>query len=99
MTDATGTVITRNDYDPHGRLTRVVGTQDSRFGFTGHYHHAASGLALALYRAYDPALGRWLSEDPARFIDGPNLFSYVGQNPLRYIDPLGLWDWPTAGNG
>ncbi|MEQ1910047.1 MAG: RHS repeat-associated core domain-containing protein [Vicinamibacterales bacterium] len=64
VTDSTGAVVTRNEYDPYGRLTRVAGSEDSRFGYTGHYAHTPSGLALALYRAYDPNLGRWLSEDP-----------------------------------
>jgi RHS repeat-associated protein len=99
-TDTGGAVVTRNDYDPYGRVTRVVGTQDSRFGFTGHYYHAASGLALALYRAYDPALGRWLRPDFAYMIDGPNLFIYANSNPLGLVDPLGRdWSWPGAGRG
>jgi RHS repeat-associated protein len=86
VTDANGTVMTRNEYDPYGRLTRVAGTADSRFGFTGHYIHGQSGLLLALYRAYDPALGRWLSEDPGGGIDGPNLHAYVGNRPIAWRD-------------
>jgi len=48
VTDAAGTVVTRNDYDPYGRLMRISGTEDSRFGYMGHY--TPSGLALALCR-------------------------------------------------
>ena len=97
MTDASAAIVARNDYDPYGRPTRVAGTEDSRFGYTGHLAHASSGLALALYRGYDPALGRWLSADPAGMIDGPNVHAYVANNPARYMDPLGLevgswWD-------
>ncbi len=95
VTNSSGTVVTRNDYDPYGRLTQVSGSEDSRFGYTGHYVHAPSGLLLALYRGYDPSLGRWLSEDPAGHIDGPNMFAYVANNPARYMDPRGLetGDW------
>jgi uncharacterized protein RhaS with RHS repeats len=35
-------------------------------------------------------LGRWISEDPSGFVDGPNLFSYVTNRPLTHIDPAGL---------
>jgi RHS repeat-associated protein len=64
------------------------------FGFTGHYRHQASGLHLALYRAYDAELGRWLSRDPVgeQGPDGPNVYSYVANNPINGVDPLGLWN-------
>lgn len=90
VTDDAGAVVTRNDYDPYGRVTRVAGTEDSRFGYTGHMVHGPSGLALARYRVYDPTLGRWLSEDPAGAIDGPNLYGYVTNRPTRFSDPEGL---------
>ena len=32
-----------------------------------------------------------MSEDPIGFDAGPNFYSYVGGNPLSYVDPLGLW--------
>ena len=101
VTDAAGTVVTRNDYDTYGRLTRIGGTEDSRFGFTGHMAHAPSGLTLAQYRAYDPNLGRWISDDPAGFLDGPNLYQYVGNNALNWSDPTGLCadDSDSTGSG
>lgn len=89
VTDASGSVIIRNDYDPYGRLTRVVGSEDSRFGFTGLYFHPPSGLTLPWYRAYDPALGRWLSDDPIGVEGGLNFQVYAGSNPVRYRDPDG----------
>ena len=44
------------------------------------------------YRAryYDPANARFLSEDPILFHGGVNFYAYVGGNPLRFRDPLGL---------
>ncbi|MDP1881207.1 MAG: RHS repeat-associated core domain-containing protein [Parachlamydiaceae bacterium] len=41
-------------------------------------------------RYYDPELGRWISQDPAGYEDGPNLYAYVHNNPLRYYDLFGL---------
>ncbi len=48
---------------------------------------------LNCYRAryYDPALGRFLSEDPAGFNSGDvNSYRYVSNNPVNYRDPSGL---------
>jgi RHS repeat-associated protein len=97
VTNTAGIVVTRNDYDPYGRLTRIAGTEDSRFGSTGHFVHAESGLVLTLNRTYDAAIGRWLVADPSGMIDGPNLYGYVGNNPTNYLDPLGLQKAPPKG--
>ena len=51
-----------------------------------------SSLAAA-FRFYDPSIGRWLSEDPSGLDGGVNLFGYAVNNPIRFIDPLGLWPW------
>lgn len=40
-------------------------------------------------RYYDPALGRWISQDSCRK-DGPNLYAYLHNNPINYIDHFGL---------
>jgi RHS repeat-associated protein len=98
LVDSTGAVRAQYDYDAWGNQTKLSGDLDARFGFTGHYYHARSGLDLTLHRAYDPSLGRWLSRDPlenAEMRQGPNLYSYVGNDPLSEIDLLGLarGDW------
>lgn len=48
-------------------------------GEGGYYYNA---------RWYDPTLGRFITEDPAR--DQANWFIYVGNNPLTHTDPTGL---------
>lgn len=47
---------------------------------------------LYYYRAryYDPTIGRFLSEDPIGFNGGINLYTYVGNRPVNFIDPFGL---------
>ncbi len=60
--------------------------------YTGHYHHAPTGLHLTLYRAYSPDLARWLFPDPIKEAGGVNLYAYVDNSPVNLWDPLGLLD-------
>jgi RHS repeat-associated protein len=95
---ANGTVVSSSRYDAWGVRT-TVGAQDAAsFGFTGHLEHKELGLVFTLYRAYDPATGRWLSRDPIGENGGINLYGYVVNSPVNYIDPLGLWQ-VTFGGG
>lgn len=96
MTDASGNVKVRYDYDPYGRRTKISGTADADFGFTGHYYHSVSGLYLTLYRAYNPSLGRWLNRDPIGEAKELNLYAYCQNNPVLLVDKLGLC--PISGN-
>lgn len=84
-----GTVVARYDYDPYGRSTTILGTTPTDMNFTGLYRHAKSNLDLAVYRAYDPDLGRWLSRDPIGESGGLNLYAYVAGDPGNFIDPSG----------
>ena len=92
MFKSDGTVVARYDYDPWGRSTTVVNTALPDFNFTGLYRHSQSKLDLAVYRAYDPDLGRWISRDPlenAELLQGTNLYGYVSNDPINYIDSDG----------
>jgi RHS repeat-associated protein len=96
LTDASGAVRARYDYDPFGVTTKVTGDLEADFGYTGHYRHAVSGLYLAPYRANDPAIGRWLNRDPIAEDGGLNLYGYVGNSPMNRTDPDGLF-WREFG--
>jgi len=41
------------------------------------------------YRYYHPHLARWTTPDPAGLIDGPNVYGYVGGNPVTFYDKYG----------
>jgi uncharacterized protein RhaS with RHS repeats len=49
-------------------------------------------MVVLNYRAryYDPAAGRFISEDPMRFFQGANFYSYVGNNAVNFVDSSGL---------
>jgi RHS repeat-associated protein len=81
-------------YDPWGRNTKLSGDVDADFLFTGHFYHQPSGLHLAPFRAYDPAVGRWTSRDPlpmAEVSQGINLYAYCASAAIGSLDLLGLW--------
>src|SRR2546425_5637666 len=99
MTNGTGAIRARHEYDPYGRRTKVQGDLDSDFAFTGHYVHSPSGLYLALYRAYDAETGRWLSRDPIGEHGGLNSYNYVANNPINSLDSGGLWGIQFGQNG
>jgi len=93
LTDHLGNVRARYAYDPFGRRTKLEGDLETDFGFAGLLWSSEASLALAHFRAYDPAIGRWLSRDPlmdAEARQGPNLYAYVGNEPVNNIDSLGL---------
>jgi len=83
------------EYDPYGGL--YAGTSGGFFA--GHFQDPGTGMYFAPYRWYDPEVARWMSRDPLGMINGPNLYEYVLDNPMLYIDPLGLTcrEWLDAG--
>ena len=50
-----------------------------------------TGLIYYGRRYYSPQIGRWLTPDPAGFTDGLNLYAFVKNNPLTYVDLYGLY--------
>jgi len=85
------TIESRVRYSPWGEMTNVSGSgAKADFAFTGHYSDVPNNLALAQYRGYAASRGRWLSLDPAGFVDGANLYRYVRNSPPNFFDPNGL---------
>jgi RHS repeat-associated protein len=87
---ATGAVSLVQSHDSFGRRTQKLGTWDYAIGYAGGQEDPFTGLIRAGARDFDPALGRWLSRDRLRFGSGQsNLFSYVGADPVNFIDVSG----------
>ena len=49
------------------------------------------GFAYHGARYYAPWLGRWTSSDPIGIADGVNLYRYVGNNPVTFVDDTGTY--------
>ncbi|MGB7201021.1 MAG: RHS repeat-associated core domain-containing protein [Pyrinomonadaceae bacterium] len=104
-TDATGNVVSRSDYMPYGEEIVGLGgrsstdkyvADDVRQGFTGYENDSETGLDFAQARMYIKRLGRFTTTDPvlmkvARRLDPQriNLYVYVRNNPLNYVDENG----------
>jgi RHS repeat-associated protein len=86
--DATDTVTQRNySQGQHIGTTAYFYTRDN---FTDLYRHSKSNFVVAVFRAYDPDLGRWLSRDPMGEPGGLHLYSYVRNDPPNSKDLSGL---------
>ena len=99
MTDGNGKVKWEQDYLPFGEDLSKPDTPIDGFGTSPEYkftgQRQVEGIGLYYYgaRFYDPALGRFITEDtyPGEMIDPQtqNLYIYTINNPLKYIDPTG----------
>jgi RHS repeat-associated protein len=85
-----GQDVWRGDTSPFGDSVSGSGelSDSERLKYTGKDYDEDIGLYHFNARWYDAETARFISEDPAR--DGVSWFAYVGNNPLRYIDPTGL---------
>jgi RHS repeat-associated protein len=86
-----GAVAQRMDYDSFGQVLSDTNAGFQPFGFAGGFYDRDTGLVRFGFRDYDPSVGRWTSKDPLMFGGGDtNVYAYVANDPVNYIDPLGL---------
>ena len=91
-------------YYPYGARRGVPFNTITAKHFTGQYHETAlpGGEGLSYYGArwYDPRFGRFLSADTivpnASNPQDLNRFAYVRNNPVRYIDPTGHYEFEES---
>jgi RHS repeat-associated protein len=87
---ATGVVAQEIRYDEFGNILSDTNPGFTPFGYAGCLYDVDTQLCRFGVRDYDPSIGRWLSKDPIRFEGGDtNLYGYVMQDPINYIDPTG----------
>nr|WP_305121013.1 RHS repeat-associated core domain-containing protein [Saccharibacillus sp. JS10] len=93
LVKADGTVLNRYTYDIWGNpLTSDVQVENV-FGYSGEYWDEDTGLQYLRSRWYDPSIGRFIQEDTFEgYVNRPsslNPYTYVENNPLKYVDPDG----------
>jgi RHS repeat-associated protein len=104
--DEAGDVISYEEYFPFGGTSFIAGRNArdvklKEYRYSGKCRDDATGFYCYEYRYYAPFIGGWLSPDPLGPVDGLNLYRFVHNNPIRFVDADGLetvWGWvsPTA---
>lgn len=90
-TNGAGTSVWSWNNDAFG-ISAASGATTINLRMAGQYYDSESSLFYNWNRYYNPAIGRYISSDPIGLWGGMNTFGYVGQNPVFWIDPLGLAD-------
>ena len=96
ITGEGGELVEGRTYEPFGKRRDVspVGGNVTHRDYTGHELDPEFGLVNMKARFYDPEIGRFLGPDPivadAGWSQGVNAYSYVNNNPMNWVDPLGL---------
>ena len=102
ITDASGAVQESYKYSPYGNpsifdssgspiTSTAIGNP---YMFTGRRWDDETAIYYYRARMYDPALGRFLQRDPLGYWDSMNLYTCVVNNPVNFVDPLGLFFVP-----
>lgn len=102
LIDSRQNIVARYEYDPYGNTLAMSGTNANanRYRFSSKEIHPNSGLYYYGFRYYRPDLQRWLNQDPIREFGGINLYRFVRNNPLSFLDKSGLQDEdPKGENG
>ncbi len=90
LTDGAGNSIKGYTYKSFGEIYQETGSLVQPFTYTGREYDPESGLYYYRARYYDPRAGRFLTKDPIGFAGGDvNLYRYVRNNPVNWIDPEG----------
>lgn len=84
------TLLNSDTYDSFGNLETSTDSFGNPFHYTGRDSDSETGLRYYRARYYSPETGRFISEDPRRFFQGPSFYSYVTNNPLNFTDSSGL---------
>ena len=89
ITNASKRVEWQWDHDPFGNGL-PTGPFSYGLRFPGQFYDQRSKLNYNYFRDYDPNTGRYIESDPIGLAGGVNTYGYVGQNPVRASDALGL---------
>jgi RHS repeat-associated protein len=110
LSSTAGALAQTYTFDSFGKQTASSGSLTNPFQYTARESDPETGLYYYRARYYDPAVGRFTSEDPTGFAQGPNFYIYVFNSPVAASDPTGLdarcsthfvftwcnWWWPGS---
>uniref|UniRef100_A0AAU7YNT9 SpvB/TcaC N-terminal domain-containing protein n=2 Tax=Wolbachia endosymbiont of Oeneis ivallda TaxID=3171168 RepID=A0AAU7YNT9_9RICK len=88
-------IMTYEEYLPFGGTALIAGkttreVTEKEYRYSGKERDNSTGLYYYGARYYAPWLLRWINPDPAGTVDGPNLYLFVGGNPINGVDVGGM---------
>jgi len=89
LTDTGGNEANRYEYDVFGNVVSEKEATQNHFRYAGEQLDQYTGQYYLRARCYNPTIGRFTQEDVYRG-DGLNLYVYVRNNPVMWIDPSGF---------
>jgi RHS repeat-associated protein len=90
LADSAGAIQTQYTYEPFGNTSASGASSANPYQYTG---REDDGTGLYFYRAryYDPALQRFISQDPLGFAaNSVNFYELADEDPTNFRDPWGL---------
>ena len=94
LTDESQNVTDTATYSAFGEEVARTGATENPFGYMGAFGYYANPETLDTYvrsRTFQLMNARWLSRDPIGFVDGPNLYVFVLNDPVNLSDVTGLY--------
>ena len=95
LTDTTGAVTDRYDYDAFGNILSQAGTTGNLYLYSGEQNDPNLGFYYLRARYFSPLLGRFESADPLEgdSTDPVSLhrYAFADDNPIDRIDPSGMF--------
>ncbi len=92
LTNNLGAIVQSYTYSSFGKIEfQLDANFDQPYTFTARELDSETGLYHYRARALDSSIGRFLQQDPMGFAGGDfNLYTYVANQPVNLLDPLGL---------
>jgi RHS repeat-associated protein len=92
--DAAGAIISYEEYYPFGATAYQAGrnateTRRKTYRYVAAEQDDITGLYYMNVRYYAPWIARWTQTDPQGLVDGPNLYRYARNNPVKLTDRQG----------
>ena len=91
LSNTAGALAQTYTFDSFGKQTASSGSLTNPFQYTAREFDPETSLYYYRARYYDPAVGRFISEDPIRHRDGLNYYRYVRNSATNLADPTGLY--------
>jgi RHS repeat-associated protein len=88
-TNTAGAATWQGTYEAYGTRTQEIGTTEDRQK-ANTKEEDPTGLLNEGFRYRCLETGVFITRDPLGFVDGPNMYAYVVQNPWSQFDPEGL---------